>query len=177
MGFQHSVCSLASFVFSSFSVRPPRLKRFVFFIFAPTNTYSPPSTPQRDKVQLLTASCIYWSLEVLFISPLSLLRISPPCLGFFFFLALVFLHFFPRYVRETEVEQASKWMAKPPFPLLTLLFMHVIPVPAPSSPPPHTNLCLSLSLVFYLFILLLIYLFFPNPPHINTSNFKTYFWI
>lgn len=35
------------------------------------------------------------------------------------------------YVRQTEVERASKWTAKPSFPLLILLFMHVILEPAP----------------------------------------------
>lgn len=82
------------------------------------------------------------------------------CLACFF---CCFSSFFS-YVRQTEVEQASKWMAKPPFPLLALLFMHVIPVPAPSplSPP-------SLSILIFLSALNL-------PPFPLITVHQVTFW-
>lgn len=83
---------------------------------------------------------------------------SPPCLLF----GTCFSSFFC-YVRQTEVEQASKWMAKLPFPLLALLFMHVIPVPAPL--PLHVSLSQSFFPAFPI-----ISPPFPPAAHPNLST-------
>lgn len=77
-----------------------------------------------DRATRLPETSEPWSLEVhscLFFSLSTLPSFFGTCFSSFFC-----------YVRQTEVEQASKWMAKPSFPLLALLFMHVISVPAPS---------------------------------------------
>lgn len=85
------------------------------------------------------------------------LFLSPLCLGLLFF-GTCFSSFFC-CVRETEVEQASKWMAKPPFSLLALLFMHVIPVPTLTSSPHACHYFLTSSSFFHLFQLLYTYIF------------------
>lgn len=118
------------------------------------NSFTPQSKPKLGVARWLTPTSRYsYSLAGNIREPkfgssvLPPFFLSPPCLVFFYFFGTCFSSFFC-YVRQTEVEQASKWMAKPPFPLLALLFMHVIPVPAPPPLPP------SLSILICLFSLL-----------------------
>lgn len=109
------------------------------------NSFIPRSTPQlgaanNSIVQIQLHSCrTHHRSGVWKFCLATLFSLSPPCLVFF---ATCFSSIFC-YVRQTEVEQASKWMAKPPFPLLALPFMHVILVPTPS--PLSLYLCISLS--------------------------------
>lgn len=136
------------------------------------NSFTPQSKPKLGVARWLTPTSRYsYSLAGNIREPkfgssvLPPFFLSPPCLVFFYFFGTCFSSFFC-YVRQTEVEQASKWMAKPPFPLLALLFMHVIPVPAPPPPPsislyPHLSFLTPPSFL-HLFLLLYIHLFLPD---------------
>lgn len=148
------------YLFLSYS--PPSQPCFHFSLhtndWAPrlsANSFIPHSTPQLGvadnsivQIQLHARwkhqRTVVWKL--CFASPLLFSLSLHPAQVFFFFCHLFFFNFF-RYVRQAEVEQASKWMAKPPFPLLTLPFMHVILVPVPSLLfPPSSSLFRELSI-------------------------------